>query len=83
MVLSSPVRGGRGVVLLGDLRAIANLGEELLLGQEVVRHLRLQHPNLVEQQQLCTGVVAVVADHGAYHGPVLLGPSACPSALRA
>ena len=48
------------------------LGDQFLLGQEVVRHLRLQHPDLVQQQQFCGCVVAVVADHGAHHRPVLL-----------
>ena len=37
--LGTPVRRGRRVVLLGDFRAVADLGDEFLLGQEVVRHL--------------------------------------------
>ncbi len=45
---SAAVRGGRGVVGLGDLGAVADLGDELLLRAEVVRHLRLQHPDPVD-----------------------------------
>ncbi|HEY5114281.1 MAG TPA: hypothetical protein VIJ00_02025, partial [Nakamurella sp.] len=61
-----PMRGLRFVVLLGHLRAVADLGDQLLLRAEVVRHQRLQRPDLVQQQQLCGGVVTVVADHGAH-----------------
>ena len=49
--VGSPVRGGRPVVLLGDLGAVADLGDQLLLRQEVVRDLGLQQPDLVQQRQ--------------------------------
>jgi len=53
--------------------AAADLGDELCCGrrQEVVRDQRLQNPDLVQQQQLTRGVVAVVADHRRDHRPVL------------
>ena len=67
-----PVRGLRFVVLLAHFRAVPDLRDQLLLRAEVVRHQRLQRPDLVQQQQLCGGVVTVVADHGAHDRPVLL-----------
>ena len=63
---------GRDVVLLGDLRSVAGLADQLLLGQEVVGEVRLQSPDPVEQPHLGWRVVAVVADHGADDRPVLL-----------
>ena len=41
-------RGGRGVVFLGHLGALADLGQQLLLGVEVVGEFGLQLPNFVE-----------------------------------
>lgn len=42
----------RSVVLLGDLRTVADLGDQLLLGVERVAEQRLQRPDLVQQGQL-------------------------------
>lgn len=48
VALGAAVWGGRGVVLFDHFRAVADLGDQLLLRVEVVRHLRLQSPDLVE-----------------------------------
>jgi len=48
------------------------LEDELLLRQEVVGELGVEHPDLVELGPLRAGVVAVVADQLADPGPVLL-----------
>jgi hypothetical protein len=42
------------------------------LPAEVVGQFRLKCPDLVEQLQFCSGVVAVVANHDAHDRPVLL-----------
>ena len=68
----SGMRGGGGVVFLGDLRAVADLANEFLLRVEVIAQQRLLLPDLIEQQQFCFGVIAQVADQLTYCGPVLL-----------
>jgi hypothetical protein len=66
------LRGDRDVVLRGDLRSVAGLADQLLLGWQVVGEVRLQSPDPVEQPHLGWRVEAVVADHGADDRPVLL-----------
>ena len=64
-------RRPRPVVGLLHLRALADLGHQLLLRVEEVRHQRLQHPDLVQQHQLRRRVVTQIPDDGADHCPVL------------
>jgi len=66
------VRGLGGVVLLGDLGAVPDLGDELLLRVEVVADQGLQRPDLVQQHQFCLRVVAQVDHQSTHRGPVLL-----------
>src|SRR5215218_10185459 len=66
------VRCRRGVVFLGDFGAGADLGDQLLLGQEVVGEDGVEVPDGVQQVPFGFGVVAVVADQLANPGPVLL-----------
>jgi hypothetical protein len=61
-----------GVVLLGDLGAVADLGDEFLLRVEVIADQGLQRPDLVQQQQFCLRVVAQEAHQLTHRGPVLL-----------
>ena len=46
--LCAAVRGGGGVVLLGDFRAVADFNDEFLLRVEEVGQQGLQRPDLVE-----------------------------------
>ena len=66
------VRGCRGVMSFGDLRADPLLEDQLLLGQVVVGEDPVELPDLVEQAVLAGDVVAVVADQLTDPGPVLL-----------
>ena len=59
------VRRGRCVVFLGHFRAMARFGDELLLGQEVVREDPVEVPDLIEDGEFRRGVVAKVADQFA------------------
>jgi len=52
------VRGLGGVVLLGDLGAVPDLGDELLLRVEMVADQGLQRPDLVQQHQFCLRVLS-------------------------
>ena len=52
------VRGLDGVVLLGDLGAVPDLGDELLLRVEMVADQGLQRPDLVQQHQFCLRVLS-------------------------
>ena len=66
------VRGRRDVVVLDDLGSVALLGDQLLLGQQVVREEPVQLPDFVECGQFFRGVVAQVSDELADPGPVLV-----------
>ena len=68
-----PRQRGRGpVVTLGDLGPVTLLGEELLLGQQVVGVAHVEGPDLVEQAEFFVGVETEVTDQLADVGPVLL-----------
>ena len=69
---SPVVRGRRDIVSLGDLRAVALLEDQLLLGQVVVGEDPVELLDLVEQGVFGGGVVVVVADQLTDPGPVLL-----------
>jgi hypothetical protein len=59
-------------VPLGDPGAVADLGDQILVGVEVVAVQRLQGLDEVEQVPFGLGVVAQVPDARADGGPVLL-----------
>jgi hypothetical protein len=77
----SGVGRGRSVVFLDCLGPDPGLGDQFLLGPEVVGQQSLQGPDPVQQVQLCWCVVAVVA-HGLTHALCQFFCSTCaPSFL--
>lgn len=68
---STLMRGGGFVVFLGDFGPVALLGNQLLLGEQVVGEDPILFPNLIGELEFRGSIIAQVSNQLAESGPVL------------